>query len=487
MATKLYLRNTTTNGITDTGDGIVYDLITTAGSSSDTGVVNTAASGTNIQWTKTAGGSTMAWISGRVPSGGFTLTSVDISAWLQESNSGANAKGRVSIYKYTPGTPTITEIGGPFDDDKVELSTSATEDTWTANVTDTAFAENDRILVRFFITNNGTMGGSRTCTLTFNAADAATGDSFATIAETVSFKAEVQALTASLFTNSASFFAPTVSPGAVTLTPSLFSDGDTFFAPTLSSILTPSLYSDGDTFYDPTVETGGGAQALTQAATFTNESVFPPDDGAIDSFWGATVSAAAAEQSLEPPLYADDDTFFSHTLAATYSLTPDLYADDDTFYSATVAPGAITLTPSLFSDGDTFFSATVAATYALTPDLFSDGDTFFAHTLAPTYALTAPLYEDADTFYDPSAAATNTLVPALFADDDTFYTPAISGSISNLYPDLYADGDTFYPAIVGGVGPGVRFPGFASRAVLGSKRSRGTLRGGSTGPVTFRQ
>jgi hypothetical protein len=58
------------------------------------------------------------------------------------------------------------------------------------NNTDQAFAENDRILIRAYITNIGTMGSGRTCTLTFNGADASTGDSFFNIAETVSFKSE---------------------------------------------------------------------------------------------------------------------------------------------------------------------------------------------------------------------------------------------------------------------------------------------------------
>ncbi len=187
MATTLYLRNLTSE-ITDTGDTLCYRLINIAGAASDTGVVNTAASGTNIQWTKTAGGSTMAWISGKVPAGGFTLTSVNVSAWLEESNNAANAKGRIHIYKYTPGTPTITELGASPVDTASELGSSGpAEITWTANITDTAFAQNDRILVKFYITNNGTMGGSRTCTITFNAADAATGDSFVTLAETVTF------------------------------------------------------------------------------------------------------------------------------------------------------------------------------------------------------------------------------------------------------------------------------------------------------------
>lgn len=191
MATKLYLRNTTTNGITDTGDGVVYDLLTSAGAASDTGVVNTTASGTNIQWTKTAGGLSMAWISGRVPSGGFTLTTGDYDLWGHESDKSANAGFRLRVYRYEPGTPTITELGGSPFDDGVELGTSATSMTQTANNTDQAFNEDDRILIRVFLTNVGTMGGGFTCTLTFNAADGSTGDSFYNINETVTFKPDV--------------------------------------------------------------------------------------------------------------------------------------------------------------------------------------------------------------------------------------------------------------------------------------------------------
>lgn len=189
MATKLFLRNTTGNGISDTGDGVVYDMLTTAGASVDTNVVTLTAAGTNIQWTDTEGGNSVAWISGRVPAGGFTLTTTDISGWFYESHSNDNAGGRYRVYKYEPG-PTITELGGgPFDDGVEFTKTTPTEMTWAGNVTDTAFAEDDRILVRIFATNVGTMTAG-TATLTFNAADADTGDSFFNIAETVSFKAE---------------------------------------------------------------------------------------------------------------------------------------------------------------------------------------------------------------------------------------------------------------------------------------------------------
>ena len=74
MATTLYLRNTTTNAITDTGDAVVYDMITAAGSSVDTDQVTLTNGGTNIQWTQTAGGNSVSWISGRTPAAGFTLT-----------------------------------------------------------------------------------------------------------------------------------------------------------------------------------------------------------------------------------------------------------------------------------------------------------------------------------------------------------------------------------------------------------------------------
>jgi len=189
VPTKLFLRNTSNNPITDSGDGVLYDMVIAAGASADTDVVNTVASGTEIQWTDVGGGATVAWISGRVPAGGFTLTTTDLSIWAQESNMLANCGGRYRVFRYQPG-PTITELGGGPFNDGVEFGTAAAEMTWLGNVTDQVLNENDRILVRVYITNVGTMGGPYTCTITFNAADAATGDSFFNIAETVTFKAE---------------------------------------------------------------------------------------------------------------------------------------------------------------------------------------------------------------------------------------------------------------------------------------------------------
>src|ERR1044072_2751652 len=63
-----------------------------------------------------------------------------------------------------------------------------------------------------------------------------------------------QTLTPALFTDTDSFYAPTVA-ASYTLTPSLFSDADTFYAPTVSATysLTPGLLTDADSFFAPTV------------------------------------------------------------------------------------------------------------------------------------------------------------------------------------------------------------------------------------------
>lgn len=192
MATKLFLRNTTTNGITDTGDGIVYDMLTTAGAAADDDVVTTTSGGSNIQWTQSAGGSTIAFISGRVPAGGFTLDGqVDMSVWALESAMAVNAQIGIRLFRYEPG-PTITEISSQ-NNDGVELGTAITEMTWAygAASINQAFSENDRFLVRLICTAAPALSmGAGTATIRFNAADAATGDSFVQIAENVTFKAE---------------------------------------------------------------------------------------------------------------------------------------------------------------------------------------------------------------------------------------------------------------------------------------------------------
>ncbi len=196
MATKLFLLETsdahTIGGVPFlSGDLRLWDMITVAGAGELQRNTNTAASGTEIQITLTAGGDNQSWISGRVPVGGFTLTSCDFSVWFAESSMSANCGARCRVFRWQPGG-ILTELGGGPFNDGVEFSVAPTytEMTWVGNVTDTAFQEDDRIVLRVYLTNVGTMGGGFTCSISYNAADGSQGDSFLNLAETVTFKSE---------------------------------------------------------------------------------------------------------------------------------------------------------------------------------------------------------------------------------------------------------------------------------------------------------
>ena len=85
-----------------------------------------------------------------------------------------------------------------------------------------------------------------------------------------------QALTPGLFSNASTFYAPTVTPGAVALLPGLYADADTFFAATVTPgavTLTPAFYLDADVFYAASVS--GGAAASTSGSFSPTSSCAP--------------------------------------------------------------------------------------------------------------------------------------------------------------------------------------------------------------------
>lgn len=188
MATDLICRRSAAAGI-----GNFFDM--TAGARGaeafTTGVVNTAASGTQIQWTRTAGGTVLEWISGRVPAGGFTLAgTMTFNIWALENNMNANCGARSRVFKRTAAGSESEVGGGPYNDG-VEFGTAAAVMNWTGVPTSTAFAENDRLIVRYYITNVGTMATGFTCTIDYDGPTAAAdGDTWFRINENVTFKAE---------------------------------------------------------------------------------------------------------------------------------------------------------------------------------------------------------------------------------------------------------------------------------------------------------
>lgn len=305
MATKLFLRTSTANAI-----GTFRDMLTTAGDvGTDTAVVNTAASGTQIQWTHTTGGAVAEWISGRVPAGGFTLSgTMTFSIWAHESNMNANCGARARVFKRT-AAGSESEIGGGPWNDGVEFGTAAAEMVWTGTPTSTAFDENDRIIVRYYITNIGTMASGHTCTLTYSGPDATTGDSFFQINENVTFKGETFPAEPDDATHAHSSTEPTITVPPTAVTPDNAAHGMSSTSPTL----TPHDVV--------TIDSGTHSHAATQPS-LAHSYVADLDD--------ATHTHNATEPSVGmTPVSVDvDDATHNHnatepSLAHSYSITVD--------------------------------------------------------------------------------------------------------------------------------------------------------------------
>ncbi|MES2636643.1 MAG: hypothetical protein V4605_04900, partial [Pseudomonadota bacterium] len=161
--TQLFLRNTTANGLSRGGTAL-FDLLTTQGNSPDTAVVNTTIAGTEIQFTKTAGGTPVAFITPRFGAA-YTITGIDIANWFLESMVLVNVGARYRFYRYRAGVE--TEFIGSPSDDGVEFTTIAELYTWAAGITALDFLEDDRLLIVPYVVNVGVMAAG-TATLNFN-------------------------------------------------------------------------------------------------------------------------------------------------------------------------------------------------------------------------------------------------------------------------------------------------------------------------------
>jgi hypothetical protein len=187
VATILYLRNTTLNGIASS-----FDVATAVGAATATGIVNTASGGTNIQWTATAGGALIQWVTGKSTTAWTLAGTVNVKLWALESAIQANSGARLRLYRRsTAGVE--TEITGSPWDQGTEFTTSNAAYTWSFTPTSTAFAIGERLVIKMHITAaGGTMGSARTCTMQYNNSTANSADSNVTLTETVTFSEYVE-------------------------------------------------------------------------------------------------------------------------------------------------------------------------------------------------------------------------------------------------------------------------------------------------------
>lgn len=165
--------------------------------------------------------------------------------------------------------------------------------------------------------------------------------------------AGAQTLTPSLFTNSQSFYAPSVTTGAVTLTAGLFTNSNSFFGHTLTTNygLVATLFTNSQTFYAPTVTPG--AVTLTPGL-FSNSQ----------TFYAPIVTQDGGPQYVTPDLYSSSQTFYTHVVSqsgGTQDITPALYSNSQSFYAPAVTVGGVSLLPALFENSQTFYAPTVGS------------------------------------------------------------------------------------------------------------------------------
>lgn len=165
---EIYCRRTTASGI-----GTFYDALPTLGGSAfTTGVVNTVASGTEVQWTRTGGGTLLEWITPRMKHPGWLMSNAANYlrtgvAFASESNLLANCTLRIKLFRRDPaGGETLFYTLSR----SVEFGTTRSAQGLNGGTLDSTrtFYEDDRLVIRLYIIPVGTMASGYTCTVAYD-------------------------------------------------------------------------------------------------------------------------------------------------------------------------------------------------------------------------------------------------------------------------------------------------------------------------------
>lgn len=191
MATKLFVKKFANSGPSLTSYFYTNTVAALGGSTNS--VTTATASGTNIQCTKTAGGTALAWVSQPFSATATISGDITVNTRAKESGAAVNSKMRCRVYILSAGVETQFGSG----DASAELTTSDAAQNFTITPTSQAFAIGDRLVIKFFVTNAGTMAAG-TVTMTYGGATgAAAGDTYISLTENVTFTTEPEYLSIS--------------------------------------------------------------------------------------------------------------------------------------------------------------------------------------------------------------------------------------------------------------------------------------------------
>lgn len=152
-----------------------------------TSVTNTVAGPTSgVQCTRTAGGTALSWISPPLAAPVTIAGTVTLNTWAKEAATANNAGMQVTVHQYT-----TTEQSAFLNTERgTELTTSVSNQNWTATPTSTAFATGDRIVVKWWINDaGGTIASGGSVTMDYNGPTAgADGETYVRFSENITFE-----------------------------------------------------------------------------------------------------------------------------------------------------------------------------------------------------------------------------------------------------------------------------------------------------------
>lgn len=305
----------------------------------------------------------------------------------------------------------------------------------------------------------------------------------------------------SIFSNTSSFYAVTVTPGTASLTQSsTFSNTNSFYAATVTpgtaSLSQASRFDNTNSFYAATVAV---IQQLTQTETSQNATL-TWDSLTWDAwhwdqttlFYPAVVTVIDNTQLTQATRFDTTNAFYGPTVSASITL-PQASRFDSTnsFFAATVTPGQVSLPqasrldnvntfygPSVsmqlvqasrFDNSNSFYAPAVAFGLAQTARLDST-NVFYTPTVTPGQVVLSPegrhnnsnsffsatittatsvaqstRFDNSNTFFAFTVTPSRTITQASrFDNSQAFYSVTVSPGTVSLSPGLFADTDTFY-------------------------------------------
>lgn len=197
MATTLYLR-TGKAGVTGNGASVGRGLTLGRGGGStnyqkDTLTGTVTPPTTQTQFTReTTLDETVIWVSNPLSSGVTISGTVTFNIWALESQTAANATITAELLRLN-SSGNVQSVIADCLLNRTELTISSAAQNWTRTPTSTALSAGERLGLRVYIDdgNGVTMASGRTVTISINGPTAsASGDSYVTVTENLSFNAE---------------------------------------------------------------------------------------------------------------------------------------------------------------------------------------------------------------------------------------------------------------------------------------------------------